>query len=61
MSDREKAAQFMRESADQLRRLAALQSFLAPQLLKMAKGLDDRAEELEATGQALVSEMSDSN
>jgi hypothetical protein len=48
MSDRERAVQFMRESAAQLRRIANLQSFLAPQLLKMAGGLDERANELEA-------------
>jgi hypothetical protein len=47
MMDRIEAARFMRESAKQLRQIANLQSFLAPQLLKMAQGLEERAEQLE--------------
>jgi hypothetical protein len=47
-SGQTEAANFMRESAEQLRRIANLQFFLAPQLLKMAQGLDDRAGHLDA-------------
>ena len=46
ITDREKAIQFIHESAEQLRRIASLQAFLAPQLLEMARGLDERANEL---------------
>jgi hypothetical protein len=47
MSDREKAVQFMRDSAWQLRRIAGLQSFLAPRFLEIASGLEQHADELE--------------
>ena len=47
MSDRTEAARFMRESAEQLRRIASLQSFLSPKLLNMVRELEDRAEQLD--------------
>jgi hypothetical protein len=49
MTNREKAIQFIHESAERLRRIASLQAFLAPQLLEMARGLDEQADELGAT------------
>ena len=47
MSDRTEAARFMRESAEQLRRIASLQSFLSPKLLNMVRELEERAEQLD--------------
>lgn len=46
-SDGLKTVPFMRERAQQLRRIAVYSSFLAPQLLNMAQELEDRAKELE--------------
>jgi hypothetical protein len=48
MSDRTEAARFMRESGEQLRRLAGLQSFLSPMLLKMVRELQERADQLDS-------------
>jgi hypothetical protein len=48
MLDRTEAARFLRESAKDLRVIASLQSFLKPKLLKMAHGLDERADRLES-------------
>lgn len=47
MSDRTEAARFMRESGEQLRRLAGLQCFLSPMLLKMVRELQERADQLD--------------
>jgi hypothetical protein len=47
MSERTEAARFMRESAEWLRRIASLQSFLSPRLMKMAGELEERADQLE--------------
>jgi hypothetical protein len=47
MSDNREPARFMRESAAQLDKIASLQSFLAPQLSRMARGLEQRADQLE--------------
>jgi len=43
-------ARVLRESAEQLRRIAGLQNFLAPQLLKIARELEERADQLEVAG-----------
>jgi hypothetical protein len=47
MSNQTDAARFMRESAEQLRRIANLQSFLSPTLLKMVRELKERADQLD--------------
>jgi hypothetical protein len=47
MSDRGEAARVMRESVEQLRRIASLQNFLAPQLTKIARDLEEQADHLE--------------
>jgi hypothetical protein len=59
MSDRIEAARFMRESAEQLRRIANLQSFLAPRLLKMARELEERADQLESAALGEVGSRAD--
>jgi hypothetical protein len=48
MSDQAETAHFMRESADQLRWIASLQSFLSPTLVKIVTELEMRAEQLES-------------
>jgi hypothetical protein len=47
-SDISEASRFMRESAEQLRWIANLQSFLSPRLSNMARELDQRAAQLES-------------
>jgi hypothetical protein len=47
-SDISEATRFMRESAEQLRWIADLQSFLSPKLSTMARELDQRAAQLES-------------
>jgi hypothetical protein len=47
MPDRTETARFMRESAKELRRIASLQSFLEPRLLKMAQELEEKAGQLD--------------
>ena len=51
MSDRTKAARVMRESAEQLRRIALLQNFLEPTLSRMARELEATADQLEEADQ----------
>jgi hypothetical protein len=47
MSDHTEAARYMRASAKELRRIASLQCFLEPKLLKMAQELEERAGQLD--------------
>ena len=48
MSDRTEAARVMRQSAEELRAIASLQSFLEPRLSKIARELEERANQLDA-------------
>jgi hypothetical protein len=45
-------ARFLRESAEELRRIAGYSSFLAPGLLKIAQELENRANEFESVGES---------
>ena len=47
MSDRTEAARCMRESAEQLHRIASLQNFLQAKLTKIARELEASADQLE--------------
>jgi len=52
MLDRREGARFLRKKAEQLQTLAKYSSFFAPQLLQMARELEERAHELEAAAGA---------
>jgi hypothetical protein len=47
MSDHTEAARYMRESAKELRRIASLQCFLEPKLLRIARELEERPGQLD--------------
>jgi len=45
-------ARFLREGAEELRRIAGYSSFLAPGLLRIAQELENRADEFESAGES---------